>query len=498
MTTQANQHSGECLKQFWTKKFENIYYPYRIFTILALFFLAGVLIASFVGLDFTRVWPIILLTIVCLVFLAFVNLLLRNTVLILISFTLIFLFMGILDYSWFESKNVVALPFNTEIEISGKIVARPQVDFKNQKLIVEFRPNRTPGVGFGGSENAKSRILITVPRFPAYKYDDILQITGTVTKPPVFDDFDYASYLKRYLVFGLINQPKSLVFLGHDQNIWGRLIGGLYDWSDHFESALNSVLTEPHASLAAGILLGVKRNIPDNLMTALNKTGLTHVIALSGYNITIMIFIFSALFIPRLGRKRIFVYGLIFILLFVLMTGASSSVVRAAIFSSLILFAGLIGRQADQTNLILLAAVIMVIVNPFVLRYDVGFQLSFLAFAGLIYLSPLFKKMFERKRLKKLPDGIKLPLVETLGAQLAVFPLIWWQFGRVSLIAPLANILVLPLIPLSMALIFITGIMSLIYFPLGQLSGFITWPVLEYVIKIVELLAKVPWAAITK
>ena len=315
MTTQANQHSGECLKQFWTKKFENIYYPYRIFTILALFFLAGVLIASFVGLDFTRVWPIILLTIVCLVFLAFVNLLLRNTVLILISFTLIFLFMGILDYSWFESKNVVALPFNTEIEISGKIVARPQVDFKNQKLIVEFRPNRTPGVGFGGSENAKSRILITVPRFPAYKYDDILQITGTVTKPPVFDDFDYASYLKRYLVFGLINQPKSLVFLGHDQNIWGRLIGGLYDWSDHFESALNSVLTEPHASLAAGILLGVKRNIPDNLMTALNKTGLTHVIALSGYNITIMIFIFSALFIPRLGRKRIFVYGLIFILL---------------------------------------------------------------------------------------------------------------------------------------------------------------------------------------
>ena len=140
----------------------------------------------------------------------------------------------------------------------------------------------------------------------------------------------------------------------------------------------------------------------------------------------------------------------------------------------------------------------MVIANPYILRYDSGFQLSFLAFAGLIYISPQIKKIFEKRNLKKLPDGIKMPLVETLGAQLAVFPLIWYQFGRLSLIAPLSNILVLPLIPLSMLLIFITGVGAMLNFQLGLICSFILWPVLEYIIKIVELLAKVPWASIAK
>lgn len=484
-----NQFGEGGLKDFFARKFAETYYPYRIFTILALFFLAGVLIASFIGLDFARVWPVIIFTIICLVFSAFINLLLRNTALILISFTLIFLFLGLLDYSWFESKNIVVLPFNTEIEISGKIVARPQVDFKNQKVIIEFNlPD----------QKKTSRVLVSALRFPAYKYDDIIQVRGKLTEPPVFDDFDYRSYLKRYLVYGLINQPKNITYVSHDRSIAGRFIGALYDFSDRFEAALNGVLTEPHASLAAGILLGVKRNIPDDLMTALNATGLTHIIALSGYNVTIIVFVFSAMFIGRIGRRRVFIYGMVMILLFILMTGASSSVVRAGIFSSLILFGGLIGRQADQTNLMLLAAVLMVIVNPFVLRYDAGFQLSFLAFAGLIYISPVVRKIFERKHLKKIPDGIKQPLIETLGAQTAVFPLIWFQFGRLSLIAPLANVLVLPLISLSMALIFITGIFGLIYLPLGQAAGFILWPVLEYIIKIVELLSKIPWASLTK
>ncbi len=475
------------MKQFFSKKFANIYFPYRIFTLLALFFLIGVLVASFTNPSFGRSWMVILLIIFCLFFCSFLNFLFRNYFLALTSFILIFLFLGLLNYAWFAAKNNIVLPFNSEINITGRVAERPQINPTNQKLIVEY---------YLGDQSKNARILVTVPRFPAIKYDDIIQIKGTLAKPPVFDDFDYSGYLKRYLVFGLINQPKSLTYLDHDQNLWGKFIGGLYDFSARFESAINSVLPEPHASLAAGILLGVKRNIPDDLMTALNKTGLTHIIALSGYNVTIIVIVFSELFVAVLGRRRIFIYGSIFILLFVLMTGAASSVVRAAIFSFLVLFGQLIGRQADQTNLMLLAAVLMVAVNPFVLRYDTGFQLSFLAFAGLIYFSPQFKKLFERKNLKKIPKLIKSPLIETLGAQTAVFPLIWYQFGRVSLIAPLANILVLPLIPLSMGLIFVAGIAAMIYWSLGQICGYIAWPVLEYIIKIVEYLAKVPWAAI--
>jgi len=477
------------LKQYLARKFADTYRPYRIFTILALFFLIGIFLASFLDFDFTRIWPVLILVYLCLLFSSFINFLLKNFFLTLISFSFITFFLGVNTYSYFSFRSNVVLPFNSNVDITGRIVARPQIDATKQKLIVEY---------YLSDQDKNARVLVSAPRFPLYKYDDVIQVSGVVAEPPIFSDFNYHDYLKRYLVFGLINRPKNIIYVGHDNNLGGRFLGALYDFSGRFETALNNVLSEPQASLSAGILLGVKRNIHENLMNALNITGLTHIIALSGYNVTILVEILVVVFAARLGRRRIFIYGSALVLFFILMTGASPSVVRAGIFSFLILFGRLLGRQADQTNLMLLAAVLMVIANPYILRYDSGFQLSFLAFAGLIYISPQIKKIFEKRNLKKLPDGIKMPLVETLGAQLAVFPLIWYQFGRLSLIAPLSNILVLPLIPLSMLLIFITGVGAMLNFQLGLICSFILWPVLEYIIKIVELLAKVPWASIAK
>lgn len=477
------------MKQFWVQKFTDIYRPYRVFTLSAVFFLVGILLASFLNLNFSRDWPIFLLVYFCLLFSLLINFLWKNSFLVLLSFSFIFFFVGIQLYSLFAFRTQVVLPYGSSVEITGRVAARPQVDATRQKLTIEY---------YLGDQNKNARVLVTAPRFPIYKYDDVIQIQGELSEPPVFSDFNYHDYLKRYLVFGLINRPAEIVFIKHNKSFGGEILNLLYTFSNKFEAALNSVIVEPQASLAAGILLGVKRNIPDSLMNDLNATGLTHIIALSGYNVTILVEIFAVVFIASLGRRRVFIYGSALILFFILMTGASASVVRAGIFSFMILFGEQLGRQADQTNLMLLAAVLMVAFNPYILRYDTGFQLSFLAFAGLIYISPQIKKIFERSKLKKMSEGIKSPLVETLGAQLAVFPLIWYQFGRLSLIAPLSNLLVLPVIPISMLLVFVTGIGAVLNLQLGLLCSFLLWPVLEYVIKIVELLAKMPWASIAK
>jgi competence protein ComEC len=275
-----------------------------------------------------------------------------------------------------------------------------------------------------------------------------------------------------------------------------RFLSILFSIPNLFKSSLNKVLPEPHSSLSSGILLGSKRNIPDSLLLDLQKTGLTHIIALSGFNVTIIIAIFAQLLTVYLGRKRTFILGMILVIIFVLMTGASPSILRAAIFSFLILFGRTIGRAGDQTNLLLLTALLMTLFNPYLLSYDLGFQLSFLAFGGLIYLSPFFEKIFQKPRLNSLPNGIKSSLAQTLSAQLAVAPLIFFKFGLVSLISPLANLLVVGAIPWIMLMTFVTGLLSLIYIPLGKIMIVMLWPMLEYVIKLVEVLANLPFSSL--
>jgi len=244
------------------------------------------------------------------------------------------------------------------------------------------------------------------------------------------------------------------------------------------------------------LILGIKRNIPDYFNDALSKTGLTHIIALSGYNITIILIVLGNVLLGYLNRKQVFIVGMLFVLAFVVLTGAASSVVRAAIFSLMVIFGKTIGRQADFTNLILLAAVTMLLLNPFLLRSDVGFQLSFLAFAGIIYLSPVIKKIFEKEKYKKIPEWIKNPLTETLSAQILVTPLILTIFGRVSFISPLANVLVLWIIPLSMGLAFAVGLAGIIFYPLGFVLAFLLWPCLEFIIQTVLILSKMPLASL--
>lgn len=453
---------------------------FRLFTIFSLAFLAGIAVASPLKIDFSLSFPILLYSIIALLLAGGLNFILKNYFLIIVSLALSGLFAGLFYYSHFEYKTQPNLEFGVEKEYTGQIVRKPDVDFQKQKVTIDADGQR---------------LLVSLPHFPAVKYGDTVKFTGKALKPGVIDGFDYGKYLKKDLVFGVANAPKDIKINTGKLTFTQKCYSFLYSISERFENSLNRILPEPHASLAAGLILGLKRNIPDSFKNDLSTTGLTHIIALSGYNVTIIVAVLADLLLGYLSRRKVFYLGTGFIFCFVILTGASSSVVRAAIFSFLIMLGKIIGRQADFTNIMILAALLMVLLNPFVLASDVGFQLSFLAFAGLIYLSPIVAKLFEKSRAAKLPDWFRLPLIETLSAQIAVFPLILSTFGRVSLIAPLSNVAVLWIVSWSMGFSFVAGLCGMIYYPLGKLAAFVAWPALQYIIKVVEMFAKIPGAS---
>lgn len=337
-----------------------------------------------------------------------------------------------------------------------------------------------------------TKILIQTAKYPKYQYGDLLKTTGEIKNPSEIktqDNFNYGQYLLKKGIRGTIENPQKISKIGSGGNF---IIKGIYKVGDAFESSLNRVLAEPYAAFQAGLILGAKTNIPDSLMSEFNRTGTTHIVAVSGYNVTIVIMVL-ALLLARYSRRLSFYGSILGIIFFVILTGAVSSVLRAGILTGLVLLARFIGRRPYYPILLLLVAFSMLLFNPYALKNDVSFQLSFLAFVGLIYIAP---KISEQKYVSKLPEIIKTAFSETMGAQIGVLPILLFNFGILSLVAPLANILILPLVPTSMLLGFVAGLGGMIYLELGRLFGLVAWIVLKYILVVVEWLAKVPWAAI--
>lgn len=224
-----------------------------------------------------------------------------------------------------------------------------------------------------------------------------------------------------------------------------------------FFTAVYSSLPEPHASLGIGYLLGVRTALPEDFTTALSVVGLTHIVAVSGYNLTIIVQFIKRIF-SKISAYQTVLFSGILISAFLVMTGWSPSITRAAIISGLSLIAWYYGRSFKPILLILIGAAITALINPLYIWGDVGWYLSFLAFTGVLIVSPLLIYFMARNT----KNIFILILFETLSAQLLTLPYISVIFGRLSIISPIANLIVVPFIPISMLLIFITGIAGMI------------------------------------
>jgi competence protein ComEC len=253
-----------------------------------------------------------------------------------------------------------------------------------------------------------------------------------------------------------------------------------------FNAGMESALPEPAASFGLGLLIGQRSTLPQQITDALTAVGLVHIVAVSGYNLTIIVRGIGRL---RLGSKyQKLILSLALIVGFVLVTGFSASIVRAAIVSGLGLWAWYYGRQFKPLVPISFAAAITGLWNPFYVWGDLSWYLSFLAFFGVLVIAPVISGRLFRKP----PKLLTMVLLETLSAELMTLPLILMTFGQLSIIALVANVLVVPLVPLAMLLSAVAGIAGAF---IPQFSGWLAFParlLLTYMLDIVHLLSNLP------
>lgn len=253
-----------------------------------------------------------------------------------------------------------------------------------------------------------------------------------------------------------------------------------------FSAGMQSALPEPNASFGLGLLIGQRNTLPQELTNQLIMVGLVHIVAVSGYNLTILVRAVGRL---KLGSKyQRLIASLALIGFFILMTGFSASIVRAAIISILSLWAWYYGRKIRPILLISFTAALTGLINPFYVWGDLGWYLSFLAFFGVLLVAPLVSKSFFRKE----PKVLGMVVLETLCAELMTLPLIMMSFGQLSLIGLAANALVVPLIPVAMLVSAIAAFAGML---VPEIAGWLAWPaniLLTYILDIVHLFSDIP------
>ena len=390
-------------------------------------------------------------------------------------------------------RSVAALADGSEHRLVGTVTddPRPRAD-RLQLVLGELTVERA-----GAAHPMADRLLVWLPRGLDARSGDRLRVTAEVELAEDFDGFAYREYLARQGIGAIARIRDAEVAPASGgpavamAGLRGVLLGGL-----------NDLVPEPEAALGAGILLGVRSSIAPEINDAFAAAGLTHVVAISGWNIAIVTALVLALVRPlerrRGGRWTTALLAASAVGGYVILTGASPSVVRAALMAGAMLVGRLGGSRAHATSALGLAALLMLLAAPAVL-WDVGFQLSLLATAGLIWYGRGIED-----RLRRWPAWLREPVALTLAAQVTTLPVILVNFERLSLVAPLSNVLVVPIVPLAMLTSALASIGGLVVTAVGGAAGDLlawvlggsAWLVLRAMIAIGQLSAAIPLASV--
>ncbi|MCD5382992.1 ComEC family competence protein [Candidatus Gracilibacteria bacterium] len=349
---------------------------------------------------------------------------------------------------------------------------------------------------------SEGKILISTRFFPEYNLGDEVKIYGKLKKPFENKDFSYKNFLLKDGIFGTMNFGQ-IKFLGNGdffnyswfEKIKYSFFERIFAFKKIFLERIEQIYPSPHSAFLAGLLVGDRKGLPDDVKTDFQKNGLAHIVAISGYNITIIILFISGIFF-FLPRKLGIILSAIFVVLFTIFVGGTSAVVRASVMGILGLLALYYGRDKNILILILASVFLMSVRNPMMLWWDIGFHLSVLAVLGVVYLVKIFEKF--TKNIQNF-FGIKEIILLTISASLMTFPLISYHFGIVSLISPIANLVVTPLIPLAMLLGFFSVVFSFlgnfgIFYFLKEFFGFLTYSVLDFSLKMSHFFANLKYS----
>lgn len=461
----------------------------KIFYILIVSFLIGIVFSSLVYVNIYTCLFFGLLSAIIL----FSSVVLSKRKLLVISlsiivFTIACLRVYVKDYN--QRENILDNFTEESVEIKGLVYQEVEQRQSSQRIII-----RAESINYLGKEYLiNDNILVSSELYPRIEYGDVVLVKGRLSKPENFitdigKEFDYKNYLKKESIYYIVSFADIEVL---DQGQGTFLKTQILNIKGKFLNSISQSIPAPESSLLSGLLLGVKESLGEGLEQDFVDTGLIHIVVLSGYNVTII----AEAIIRTLSfvsiTAGIYIGGFA-IALFAIMTGAGATIVRASIMAILALIARATGRRYEITRALFIAGTLMVLENPYILLYDISFHLSFLATFGLIYLSPIFESIFKffPKRF-----GLREIVGATIATQVFVFPFILYKIGNLSLIAPITNILVLPLIPATMLFGFLGGFLHLLVNFLGAPFAFIAFLLLRFEILVVEMFADLPFASI--
>lgn len=415
------------------------------------------------------------------------------------SLCLLTIFLGNLYYQSSlppqDSTQVSYYNDSGKVSLKGVVSLDPEVQDKTTRLKLAVESIEIDGEW----QPVSGMVMLYTEHYPAYGYGDLVEVSGKLETPQNFADFDYQSYLAKQSVYSTMLYPQvTLIDTGHASKV----LGWIYELRHKLADVMARTLPEPQASLAQGIILGMRGNIPDDVNDDFARSGITHVLAISGANLSIIATLL-ALVLNRIIGKRFYLYvwlTLAAVWFYTVISGASPSVMRAAVMVSLFLLAELLGRQKHAATALCLAGAIMILGNPLVL-WDVSFQLSVLSMAGIIFIYPLLREAVtswkERIQKRRMLPGATLgwsldSLAMTLAATLAVWPASAAYFGMLSLAAPIATLLAIWVLPCIMVLGSLSAISGIIYLPLGQVLAWGTWLLATYLLLIARVFAHLP------
>ncbi|MEI6627326.1 MAG: ComEC/Rec2 family competence protein [bacterium] len=443
--------------------------PPQIFTAGSLSFIFGVILGYFYQAPaFILVGVFLLGIIIGLV--SWSKLWVRWLVLILLAFILGFWRYNI-TYPDYTSINKIYYYLNQEAEISGRIISVER-RVGNQKIIINtqgLRVNRQDKLVSG-------KVLVSLPLYPEYWPGQRVVGLRLLVKPKKYEDFDYEKYLARYKIYTLC-QKASLTVIDNG----GMMFGASQKLKMALGESVRQIISEPQASLLLGLISGDRSGFPAELNNDFTNAGITHIVAISGANVAILVMVLFQLFLwLGISRSQSFwlvAFGVLFFSWFI---GDQASAIRAGVMALMLLFGQKIGRPANTFNILLATAGVMILFNPRLL-FDIGFQLSFAALAGIIYLLPYWPKL--PNKLSGFNFLYEI-IITTLSAQIMTFPLLIFYFHQFPLISFLANLLILPIIPFITIWGMINGLVSLILPIFGQAMGFVSYFLLVYIIKV--------------
>jgi len=391
---------------------------------------------------------------------------------IIYFFILLSFLAGFWRYDYFSDKlNKLAVKEENEVEIEATIIAEPVLKDNYQRIIIP-------------------QAVIYTQTIPHYQFGDVIRIKGTAQ--PLKDFYSYSSLI----VSGKISYPRIELISSGKISFRRTAIA----FKNKITRLLQKVIPEPQVGLLSSFIFGGKQNLINSLEKDIQKAGLSHIIVASGLHLSIFTKMLSGLLdIFCFGNFLSFIFSCFFLFSFSFMAGLTPSIIRAAIMAFLLVLSRFSFRLYNSVNALLLAGLTMIWFNPFLLFYDLGFQLSFLATAGILLFYPLWDgSPFWQQNIFNNSGGriIKQTILCCFSALFLVIPWLIYKTQNVSLVTPLTNILIIPFIPLILGGGIITAIFSFFIYPLGLFFGFCLNLILIYFIKIISYFANLSWAEI--